>query len=138
MTGVGVLGAGRIGRLHAQLLARRIPGASLAGDFDMARFVTGSEVVEVYARSAVRAEPAFEDVGDVAADGWSGSTLPSFFLDRYVPSYVREWEAFLGAVRAGEAPPVGAADGRAPLVIGLAAWRSLREGRPVRIEEVPA
>ena len=28
------------------------------------------------------------------------------------------------------------ADARAPLVIGLAAWRSLREGRPVRIEEV--
>jgi myo-inositol 2-dehydrogenase / D-chiro-inositol 1-dehydrogenase len=33
---------------------------------------------------------------------------------------------------------VTAADGRAPLVIGLAAWRSLREGLPVRIEEVDA
>ena len=38
--------------------------------------------------------------------------------------------------RAGATPPVTAADARAPLVIGLAAWRSLREGRPVRIEEV--
>jgi hypothetical protein len=31
---------------------------------------------------------------------------------------------------------VSAADGRAPLVIGLAAWRSLRENRPVTIAEV--
>ena len=33
--------------------------------------------------------------------------------------------------RARQAPPVGVADARAPLVIGLAAWRSLREDRPV-------
>src|SRR5439155_19814930 len=34
-------------------------------DFDMARFVTGSEVAEVYARGAVRVDPGFADVGDV-------------------------------------------------------------------------
>jgi myo-inositol 2-dehydrogenase/D-chiro-inositol 1-dehydrogenase len=158
-------------------------------DFDMARFVTGSEVTEVYARGARRIEPTYADAGDVdtalvvlthengcitaidnsrrAAYGFDqrvevfGSrgmaasenplshsglvrteegtrmpTLPYFFLDRYVPSYVAEWEAFVGAVRAGRAPPVGAADARAPLVIGLAAWRSLREGRPVLVNEV--
>jgi myo-inositol 2-dehydrogenase/D-chiro-inositol 1-dehydrogenase len=66
------------------------------------------------------------------------TTLPDFFLDRYVPSYVREWEAFVEAVRAGTAPPVGPVDARAPLVIGLAAWRSVREGRSVRLEEVDA
>jgi myo-inositol 2-dehydrogenase/D-chiro-inositol 1-dehydrogenase len=158
-------------------------------DFDMARYVTGSEVVEVFARGAVRVDPGFADADDVdtavvtlthengcltvidnsretaygydqrveafgalgmaasenplahtgivrTADGTSAPALPHFFLDRYVPSYVREWEAFVGAVRAGRAPPVTAADGRAPLVIGLAAWRSLREARPVRVEEV--
>jgi myo-inositol 2-dehydrogenase/D-chiro-inositol 1-dehydrogenase len=62
--------------------------------------------------------------------------LPYFFLERYVPSYVREWELFIDAVRTGATPPVSGADARAPLVIGLAAQRSLREGRPVRIEEV--
>jgi myo-inositol 2-dehydrogenase / D-chiro-inositol 1-dehydrogenase len=160
-------------------------------DFDMARFVTGSEVEEVFARGAVRIDPAFEDTGDVdtavamlvhengcltmidnsrqavygydqrvevfgsagmassenplahtgtlrTAAGTKGATLPYFYLERYIPSYLREWEAFIGAVGAGETPPVTVADARAPLVIGLAAWRSLREGRPVRVEEVEA
>jgi predicted dehydrogenase len=34
-------------------------------DFDMARFVTGSEVVEVFARGTVRIDPAFDEAGDV-------------------------------------------------------------------------
>jgi myo-inositol 2-dehydrogenase / D-chiro-inositol 1-dehydrogenase len=70
------------------------------------------------------------------AAGMRSATLPYFYLDRYIPSYLREWEAFVAAVATGETPPVSGADARAPLVIGMAAWRSLREGRPVRIEEV--
>jgi myo-inositol 2-dehydrogenase/D-chiro-inositol 1-dehydrogenase len=158
-------------------------------DFDMARYVTGSEVIEVFARGAVHVDPAFGEAGDVdtalvtlvhengcltaidnsrravygydqrvevfgsrgmaasenplahtgvvrTADGTSMPGLPYFFLERYVPSYVREWELFIDAVRTGATPPVSGADARAPLVIGLAAQRSLREGRPVRIEEV--
>jgi myo-inositol 2-dehydrogenase / D-chiro-inositol 1-dehydrogenase len=158
-------------------------------DFDMARYVTGSEVVEVYACGAVRVDPSFAEAGDVdtavvtlthangcltvidnsrqavygydqrveafgalgmaasenplahtgivrTAQGTSAPALPHFFLDRYVPSYLREWEAFVATVRDGTTPPVTAADGRAPLVIGLAAWRSLRGSRPVRVEEV--
>jgi myo-inositol 2-dehydrogenase / D-chiro-inositol 1-dehydrogenase len=158
-------------------------------DFDMARFVTGSEVVEVFARGSVRIDPAFAEAGDVdtavvllehangclttidnsrqavygydqrvevfgsagmaASDnppahtgvvrteaGAHTATLPYFYLERYVPSYLREWQSFAAAVSSGSAPAVGAADARAPLAIGLAAWRSLREGRPVRVEEV--
>jgi myo-inositol 2-dehydrogenase/D-chiro-inositol 1-dehydrogenase len=70
------------------------------------------------------------------ADGMRSATLPYFFLERYIPSYLREWEAFVNAVAAGATPPVTGLDARAPLVIGMAAWRSLREDRPVRIEEV--
>jgi myo-inositol 2-dehydrogenase/D-chiro-inositol 1-dehydrogenase len=156
-------------------------------DFDMARFVTGSEVVEVYARGAVRIDAEIGGAGDVdtavvvlehangclttidnsrqasygydqrvevfgsagmaasenplahsaivrSASGSRAATLPYFYLERYIPSYLREWEAFVGAVSAGAAPLVTGADARAPLVIGLAAWTSLREGRPVRID----
>ena len=63
-------------------------------------------------------------------------TLPYFYLERYIPSYLRAWDAFVAAVETGAAPPVTAADARAPLVIGLAAWRSLRERRPVAVAEV--
>jgi myo-inositol 2-dehydrogenase/D-chiro-inositol 1-dehydrogenase len=158
-------------------------------DFDMARYVTGSEVVDVHARGAVRIDPGFAEAGDVdtalvtlehangcltaidnsrqavygfdqrveafgslgvassenpaahagvvrTANGVAGSPLPYFYLERYLPSYIREWEAFAAAVSAGETPPVTVADARAPLVIGLAAWRSLREGRAVRVEEI--
>jgi myo-inositol 2-dehydrogenase / D-chiro-inositol 1-dehydrogenase len=158
-------------------------------DFDMARYVTGSDVVEVFARGALRVAPAFAEIGDVdtavvtlthangcltvidnsreaaygydqrveafgalgmaasenplahtgvvrTADGTTAPALPHFYLDRYVPSYVAEWAAFVDAVRAGRTPPVTMADGRAPLVIGLAAWRSLRENRPVAVAEV--
>jgi len=70
------------------------------------------------------------------AAGTSEPTLPYFYLERYTPSYLREWEAFVGALAAGTPPPVGVVDARAPLVIGLAAWHSLRDGRPVRVDEI--
>jgi myo-inositol 2-dehydrogenase/D-chiro-inositol 1-dehydrogenase len=157
-------------------------------DFDMARYVTGSDVVEVYARGAVRVDPAIGEAGDVdtaavtllhadgtltlidnsrhavygfdqrveafgssgmvcsanlpahgafvrTAEGLSGPRLPTFFLERYIPSYLGEWEAFLGAVATGAPSPVPAEAGRAPLVVGLAARRSMQEDRPVRLDE---
>ncbi|HTE62628.1 MAG TPA: inositol 2-dehydrogenase [Solirubrobacteraceae bacterium] len=158
-------------------------------DFDMARYVAGSEVVEVFARGAVQIDSEFADAGDVdtalvmlvhengcltaidnsrqalygydqrvevlgsagmaasdnqlahtavvrTAEGGRLPALPYFYVERYVSSYLREWDAFVAAVEDGRTPPVAAADARAPLVIGLAAWRSLREGRPVEVTEV--
>jgi myo-inositol 2-dehydrogenase / D-chiro-inositol 1-dehydrogenase len=160
-------------------------------DFDMARYVTGVEVVEVYARGSVRIEPSYREADDVdtalavlehedgcvtaidnsrrstygydqrvevfgsegmaasgnppthagvvlTAEGESAAVMPSLFLDRYAESYERAWEAFVDAVRDGRETAVGIEDARAPLVIGLAAWRSLREQRPVRVEEIAA
>ena len=62
--------------------------------------------------------------------------LPHFFLERYLPSYLGQWAAFERAVRADEPPPVTGRDGRAALVLGLAALRSVRESRPVRTSEI--
>ena len=122
-------------------------------DFDMARFVAGSEVVEVFARGAVRVDPAFGEADDVdtavvtlvhengclttidnsrqavygydqrvevfgsagmaasenplahaaivrTREGTRAATLPYFYLERYIPSYLREWEAFVARGRA--------------------------------------
>ena len=158
-------------------------------DFDMARYVTGSEVVEVFAAGSVLVDSALAEIRDLDtvvvtlihengcltsidgsrrsvygydqrvevfgssgvavsenqlvhaavvrdSDGVHGATLKYPFLDRYAASYAAEWAEFVTAVREGRPPPVGAEDARAPLVIGLAAWRSVREHRPVRIEEL--
>jgi myo-inositol 2-dehydrogenase/D-chiro-inositol 1-dehydrogenase len=195
--------AGKIGEPHLVRISSRDPEPPpihyiktsgglfldmMIHDFDMARYVTGSEVVEVFARGALRTEHAFAQAGDIDTalvtlvhedgcltaidnsrratygfdqrvevfgsagmvasenppahsgvllnqDGIRRPPLGHFFLERYMPSYVREWEAFVAALKNGEEPLVSARDARAPLVIGLAAWRSMREGRPVKIDE---
>lgn len=157
-------------------------------DFDMARYVTGSDIVSVTAKGGVRVDPAIGEAGDldtvvvlmehangaittidnsrqavygydqrVEAFGSKGmassdnpfttttvirdasgshlSTIPYFFLDRYIPSYLAEWEAFVATAH-GAPSPVTGADGRAPLIAGLAAWRSYREGRTVLTSEI--
>jgi myo-inositol 2-dehydrogenase / D-chiro-inositol 1-dehydrogenase len=198
--------SGRVGDVHIVRISSRDPAppplayVRTSGgifldmtihDFDMARYVADSEVVDVHARGAVRVDPAFAGADDVdtavitlqhangaitaidnsrravygfdqrveafgslgmaasenpqahagivrTAAGTESAVLPYFYLERYLPSYVREWEAFVAAIAAGEPPPVGPADARAPLVIGLAAWRSVREGRPVAVSEIEA
>jgi len=158
-------------------------------DFDMARYVVGSEVLEVSAYGAVRLDPALAELGDVdtavvtlrhangcltvidncrqasygydqrvevhgstglvasgnplehtgfvlGASGGSSAALPRFFLERYAASYRAEWEAFVAASSSGAPMPVRGSDGRAALVIGLAAKRSVAEHRPVRVEEI--
>ena len=158
-------------------------------DFDMARYVAGSEVVEVVAKGWISVDPAIGEVGDydtatvmlthengvittidncrqcaygydqrveafgsagaaisenhrehyavtLTGDGGSSALVPNFFLERYIPSYVIQWNEFVTAVRAGAPTPISGADGRAPLVMGLAARRSVAEGRPVATSEI--
>jgi len=194
---------GRLGELHLVRITSRDPAppppeyVRVSGgifldmtihDFDMARYVTGQEVVEVYARGEVRVDPKIGAEGDldtavvvlthedrtltvidnsreavygfdqrVEAFGSAGMAvsenprahtavilgrgearaqpLPWFFLDRYLPSYRREWAAFARYAREGGPSPVPGSAARAPVAIGLAAWRSVREGRPVRLAE---
>lgn len=71
---------GAVGDVHLVNIISRDPGPPpieyIAGsggmfndmtihDFDMARYVTGSEVVEVYAKGAVRVDPAIGEAGDI-------------------------------------------------------------------------
>lgn len=158
-------------------------------DFDMARFVMGSEVTEVYAVGAVLVDPEIGEAGDIdtaaitlrfdngaigiidnsrkATYGYdqrvevfgskgaittenntpyrtiisdaSGvhSPLPLyFFLERYAESYIREMQAFIRAIENDQMPPVVGIDGRVPVVIGLAASKSVKENRPVKLDEI--
>lgn len=70
------------------------------------------------------------------AEGVTGAKPLHFFLERYMPAYAAEWDAFVAAAT-GHAPvPVTLEDGIAALAMAEAATRSVAEGRPVRLEEV--
>ena len=160
-------------------------------DFDMARYLSASEVEEVYAQGAVLIDPVIGDVGDIdtavitlkfknnamgvidnsrqavygydqrvevfgskgcvevqndvpnssklsTSDGVISEKPLYFFLERYQMSYVEELKAFVDAIINDKEPQVTGNDGLQPVLIGLAALKSLREKRAVKIEEVTA
>jgi len=135
------------------------PAIGKAGDLDTAvvslRFAGGALGTIDNSRKAVygydqRVE-VFGSEGMLAAGNDTPSTvrlstaraveedLPLFFfLERYTESYVDELEAFVRCVLEDEAPPVTGRDGRTAVVMGKAAELSVRERRPVRLEEIGA
>lgn len=70
------------------------------------------------------------------ADGVTAAKPTYFFLERYMPAYRAEWDAFVQAVQAGSAMPVTLEDGVAALAMAEAATRAMQSGQPVAIEEV--
>jgi len=158
-------------------------------DFDMARFLVGSEVEEVFVLAGVLVDSAIGAVGDVdtavitvqftngvigtiensrqAIYGYDqrvellGSAgairtennypntailsnghsvqrdLPlHFFVERYAESFLAEMAAFVDTVLHDMPLAVTGHDGRVPVVMALAARKSLTEHRPVRLSEI--
>ena len=69
-------------------------------------------------------------------DGFLSAKPPYFFMQRYAPCYVEELRQFVECVRDDKPTPTTGADGRAAVVLGYAAWKSLRENRPVKVSEI--
>ena len=158
-------------------------------DFDMAHYISGSKIVEVFAKGSVRIDPAIAEVGDIdtavvvlthedgtittidnsrqavygydqrieafgskgmvtsqnvlenntiltLVDGSHSARVQDFFPSRYAEAYRIEWRDFAKYLIEGGPSPVSIEDGRHPIVAGLAAALSLREGRPVRLSEI--
>jgi myo-inositol 2-dehydrogenase/D-chiro-inositol 1-dehydrogenase len=59
-----------------------------------------------------------------------------FFMQRYTESYLQEMAAFVDAVLHDTPVPVDGRAGRQAVVLGVAAERSYREHRPVRVDEI--
>ncbi len=70
------------------------------------------------------------------AERRSSGKIHHFFLERYERAYVAEMEDFIAVVREDRKPRVTGDDGLKALILGLAAKKSLKEARPVRVEEV--
>jgi myo-inositol 2-dehydrogenase/D-chiro-inositol 1-dehydrogenase len=59
-----------------------------------------------------------------------------FFLERYMDSFITEMKEFVESIQTDTPTPVTGEDGRAPIVIGMAAKKSYLEKRPVKISEI--
>lgn len=196
--------AGKIGDVHIVKITSRDPGAppieyvKISGgmfldmtihDFDMVRFLTGSDVEEIYVNAAVLIDPEIGAAGDVDtaiismklkngalavidnsrkaeygydqraevfgskgqvqmtndalstavisnADGVIGEKPLYFFLERYMASFSNEMTQFVDAVINNKEVPVTVNDGLQAVLIGVAAGKSLREKRPVKLAEI--
>ncbi len=155
-------------------------------DFDMVRYLSGSEVTEVFANGAVLVDPAIGEAGDVDtaivtlkfANGAIGvinnsrqavygydqrvevfgskgcmtadnetanlTTLSTaagvvrekplyFFLERYNDAFIEEMNGFVQAIRNDTPTLVDATDGLKPVLIAMAAKKSLETGMPVKL-----
>jgi myo-inositol 2-dehydrogenase/D-chiro-inositol 1-dehydrogenase len=68
--------------------------------------------------------------------GFLAAKPPHFFMQRYAPCYVEEVRQFIECVRENKPTPTTGKDGRAAVVLGYAAGKSLRENRPVKVSEI--
>ena len=70
------------------------------------------------------------------ADGVTGEKPLYFFLERYMAAYAKEIKCFIEAIENDTDTPLGVMDGLQPVLMGLAAKKSLEEHRPVKISEI--
>ena len=70
------------------------------------------------------------------ADGVTGEKPLYFFLERYMQSFAKEVNCFIEAIENNTDTPLGVLDGLKPVLMGIAAKKSVEEHRPVRISEI--
>lgn len=158
-------------------------------DFDMVRYLAGSEVTEVMAYGAALSGAGYDELGDIdtaivtmkfengalgvidnsraahygydqrtevhcdlgcaqvgndfdnqimisSAEGVSLAKPTWFFLERYNNAFIAEAQAFVDAVVNDTPTLVSGIDGIEPVKIAIAADKSLKEGRPVKLSEI--
>ena len=70
------------------------------------------------------------------AEGVTGEKPLYFFLERYMQSFATEIKGFIHAIENDTDTPVGVEDGLKPVLMGLAAKKSVAEHRPVKLSEI--
>ncbi|QLB12664.1 myo-inositol 2-dehydrogenase [Bisgaardia hudsonensis] len=158
-------------------------------DFDMIRYLSGSEVIEVYVAGGVLVDPEIGKAGDIdtavitlklangaigvidnsrkavygydqraevfgskgavqTANDTNSTAIYSsdtgviaekpkyFFLERYMQSFADEMICFVDSVVNNKPTLVNGNDGLQPVLIAIAAKKSLDEGRPIKLSEI--
>ncbi len=148
---------GEVSEVYATGDVRIDPAIGTAGDIDLAvtvlRFENGvigtidnsrgtsygyDQRIEVFgSHGALTISNEAPDAAVISDTNGIHASLPYyFFLERYTAAYLEEMRAFVEAVRQDRPSPVTGRDGRVPVVIALAAKKSLDEHRPVRLSEI--
>lgn len=70
------------------------------------------------------------------AEGVTGEKPLYFFLERYMQSFAKEVNCFIEAIVNDTETPLGVEDGLKPVLMGIAAKKSVEEHRPVKISEI--
>ena len=70
------------------------------------------------------------------AEGVTGEKPLYFFLERYMQSFATEVKGFINAIENDTDTLVGVEDGLKPVLMGIAAKKSVLEHRPVKLSEI--
>ena len=70
------------------------------------------------------------------AEGVTGEKPLYFFLERYMQSFATEVQGFINAIENDTDTLVGVEDGLKPVLMGIAAKKSVLEHRPVKLSEI--
>lgn len=132
---------GEVGDVDTALITLKFAGGALGSIDNSRQAVYGyDQRVEVFGSGGVlRSENVFPDEVTLSTANSVERGLPkNFFMDRYLASYQAELETFVRCIAEDRPTPVTVHDGRAPVVMALAAQKSLAEGRPVKLSEIQA
>ncbi|MGO8695200.1 MAG: inositol 2-dehydrogenase [Rectinemataceae bacterium] len=130
---------GKAGDVDTALVSLRFANGALGVIDNSRKAVYGyDQRVEVFGSkgSAVAENDAPSSVRLSNESGVIGDKPLYFFLERYKEAFITEMRAFFDAVAEGKPCPVTGEDGLQDLLVGLAAKKSLAEGRPVKIAEI--
>lgn len=70
------------------------------------------------------------------AEAQKGELPLFFFLERYTDSYIGEMKEFVDCIVNNKQPSVSGVDGLKSVILGLAAMKSIKEGRSVKVTEI--
>ncbi len=130
---------GEVGDIDTTIITLRFQNGVIATIDNSREAVYGyDQRVEVFgSKGMVNAgNPLTDTVTFSGSDGIHTASPPYFFVERYKDAYLSELQAFIRCVQENTQPLVTGADGRAPIVMGYAALKSLRENRPVLLSEI--
>ena len=130
---------GEVGDIDTAVITLRFQNGVIATIDNSREAVYGyDQRVEVFGSKGMvaAANPPTNTVTFSGSEGAHAASPPYFFVERYKAAFLSELQAFFACIQEDTPPPVTGEDGRAPVVMGFAALKSLRENRPVRLSEI--